>query len=68
MSDLKGTQVIIIQTPAKARFECPYCEEEINMSYTDFESQQLSSYFGDWDNVECPECGKSIEIDDVDWS
>ena len=51
------------------RIDCPHCDYEIEMQYSDFEGLMPSEYPGDWGGevIECPNCNKQIEIDDYDW-
>lgn len=61
--------VRVVQAPVDVRIDCPHCDYEIEMSYSDFESLMLSDYPGDWrgERIECPECEKEIEIEDYEW-
>ncbi|MDK0621692.1 hypothetical protein P5E90_12690 [Clostridium perfringens] len=49
--------------------DCPYCAYEIEMTYNDFEDLMSSNYPGDrkGEKIECPGCGKEIEIEDSSW-
>lgn len=61
--------VKIFSAPVDIEIDCPYCAYEIAMSYGDFEDLMSSNYPGDWkgEKIECPECGKEIEIEDSSW-
>lgn len=39
------------------------------MEYSDFECLMPSEYPGDWGGavIECSDCNKNIEIDEVEW-
>ena len=66
---LLPADVRIIQRPVMARIDCPHCDYEIEMQYSDFEGLMPSEYPGDWGGevIECPNCNKQIEIDDTEW-
>ena len=61
--------VRIFTAPVDVQIDCPHCDNEIEMSYDDFEELMYSSYPGDWngEKIECPECGKEIEIEESSW-
>lgn len=61
--------ITIIQRPTDIRIDCPNCDYEIEISYSDFEDLMHSIYPCDWigEKIVCPECGKEIEIDDYEW-
>lgn len=65
---LLEVDITVIQVPKYVTFECPYCEEEIETSYSDFCSD-IGVEICDWNysKIECPKCGKTIEINSVDW-
>lgn len=51
--------------PVSIEFECPYCHDEISISWRDITPPD---YWGDtWDDVECPECGKTVRLGDYDY-
>ncbi|NFO86484.1 hypothetical protein FDC58_10520 [Clostridium botulinum] len=58
----------IISEPVWVKFDCPFCGEEIEMLYDDF-NDLIGCEVCDWEysNFECPKCSKKIEIDDVEW-
>lgn len=52
----------IVSKPVKIAFECPFCEEEIEIP---FEAVDAPSCWSDeWPEVKCPECGKMIALGD----
>ncbi|MDB1935373.1 hypothetical protein PMY12_14935 [Clostridium tertium] len=61
--------VRVIQRPVKIGIDCPHCDYEIEMRYSNFEYLMLSDYPGDWigKKIECPNCEKEIEIEDNEW-
>lgn len=67
-NDTTKATVTIIQMPVETRFKCPHCEDEVIMDINDFEI--LVGYdIPDWEysKFKCPNCGKGIEIDYVEW-
>ena len=58
----------IKQTPVSANYECPHCDEEVEIDYNDFCID--AGEYCDWQytKIECPNCGKTVEIDSVDWN
>lgn len=59
--------ISIRQTPVSANYECPHCEEEIEIDYQDFCNDVGEQCDWQYTDIECPNCGKTIEIDSVDW-
>lgn len=61
--------VRIFTAPVDVKIDCPYCDCEIEMSYSDFEDLMHSDYPGEWvgEKIECPECGREIQIEGSDW-
>lgn len=63
------TTIRVVNVPSYITCYCPYCSEIIKISYKDFLCMMHEYYYGDWigDTFECPECGREIEIKNVDW-
>ena len=63
------TDIQIISAPAWVKFNCPYCDGEIEMDYDEFNNLITEDYPGDWqgEKIDCPNCKKEIEIDDIAW-
>lgn len=59
------TDFHISAAPVSIELECPFCHEKIEIPWKDLNPPE---YWGDrWDDVECPECGKEIELGDYDY-
>lgn len=65
-NNMKKIDLMIVSMPAYVTGECPYCEVDFEVDYSDFVG---SDYPCDWagDTIECPNCEKEILIDFVDW-
>jgi predicted RNA-binding Zn-ribbon protein involved in translation (DUF1610 family) len=59
--------VTVNSGPIYVECTCPHCGEEIEIAYSEFISDQLYDYPGDWDEFECPECYETIEIEELEW-
>lgn len=61
--------VRVIQKPVDIKIDCPHCDYEIETTYDNFVDLMGTDYPGDWngEKIECPNCGKKIEIDDNEW-
>jgi len=64
---MSKVDVTIVQTPIKVSFECPHCEEDINVDYIEIIALlgEPIDWMHEW--IECPECNLMCKIDDVDW-
>lgn len=61
-----GIDYIIVSKPDYIIFDCPHCKEEdiqVNFYNVDFKTD----YWGDGTFVNCPNCGKEIELDNYDY-
>ena len=59
------TDFYIVSAPVKISFLCPYCGERVEIKWVDINPPE---YWSDvWDNVECPECGKEVELGDWEY-
>ena len=51
--------------PVSISLECPYCDSDIVLNWKDI---YVPGYWGDdWGTVECPACGKDIELGDYEY-
>ena len=60
-----GVDYTIISKPAYVQFECPYCHEEIEISFGDVFFN--TDYWGDGAWTYCPECGEEVELDNYEY-
>ena len=50
----------IVSRPVSIRFQCPFCESEEEIPW---EEVKHPDYWGDeWDDIECPSCGKMVSL------
>lgn len=68
MQELKEADITIETTPKYVKYECPYCGEEVEIDYDDFEDEMPDDYWGDWcgERVTCEKCGRDFEINGVE--
>lgn len=46
-------------------FECPYCDYDVTVDWGDL---NVPYYWGDdWGEIECPHCGKTVELGDYEY-
>lgn len=51
--------------PVSITFECPYCENEVTVTWG---ALDVPEYWGDdWDYVECPSCEKEVKLGDYEY-
>lgn len=55
---------IIVSRPSYIHLECPYCDEEIEINWGDLNVPNGWDY---WDDVICPDCGKTIKLGDWEY-
>ena len=62
----KNVDFTIFRRPSTVKLECPFCEEEIEMDYSDFPYSDM--YWGDisGEELECPNCHEYITLGDYD--
>lgn len=62
-------QVTIECAPVIVRFECPYCNGDVDIKYNDFLNDMPNDYPGDWGEktINCPLCKKELKIGAVEW-
>ena len=62
---MERTDFTIISAPVKITFDCPHCCLPVEISWRNL---CVPEYWGDdWGEVECPECGKTVELGDYDY-
>ena len=54
------TDFTIRSVPYSINFECPYCGEEVEINWNDVNVPENWSDY--WDDIVCPECGKTIKL------
>lgn len=52
----------IASKPESINFECPYCEAEVSIPWSEVEHPDCWS--DEWPEVQCPDCGKMVELGD----
>lgn len=67
MQELKEADILIETTPKYVKYECPYCGEEVEIDYDEFEDE-MPKYWGEWDGeyVTCEECGRDFVVQSVE--
>ena len=68
MQSKRKATVEVISEPVAVRFDCPYCEEEIENTIESFIDKVGEICDWQYTEVECPSCKGIIEIDGVDWN
>lgn len=61
-----SVRITIVSAPTLVKWVCPACKEEVALPYTKVAENQ-PSYWGDWDIIECPECGAPCTINGFDY-
>lgn len=58
----------VFQKPVEVQFECPHCNEETTIAYSEF--KDVHGEPPDWMGliIKCPHCGKAMCIDSQNWS
>lgn len=61
--------ITVVNLPSYIICHCPHCGSEIKIPYSDFLGMMPEYYYGDWigNTFECLECGKEIEVKNVEW-
>lgn len=67
MKQVKKVDITVIQSPVAVEFECPHCEEDINIDFVEFEGMAGEPCDWCYTKIECPKCEKKIQIDNVEW-
>ena len=61
-----GIDYTIVSKPDYITFDCPHCkEEDIHVDFSDVDFK--TDYWGDGAFVNCPNCGKEVELDNYDY-
>ena len=50
----------ILSKPVAIRFECPFCENEVEIQWNKIEVPD--SWCDDWSDIKCPYCGKMVSL------
>lgn len=59
---MEETKFTINSAPSSISFRCPHCEMGVEIKWQDVEHPE---YWGDpWPDVDCPICGKSVQLGD----
>lgn len=68
MADNKA-EFTVVCSPKYVVCKCPHCKEDVAIEYSDFLDMMPEEYYEEWveEKVECPECGKEIEVGCVNW-
>jgi len=67
MGKYKKVEIQVHMKPTHISFECPHCENDIEIKYDDFCDMVGEPCDWTYSVFECPECGESVEINSVDW-
>lgn len=63
-TDRKPTiDIVVLQRPTYATFECPKCLTDIEIPYSEFCAEHGEPCDWSGGETQCPECGKVYEID-----
>ena len=57
---------VIISKPDKVQFACPHCDADVEVPFEEVDYK--TDYWGDGAWVDCPECGKEVELGDYEYS
>lgn len=60
-----GIDYTIISKPNYIIFVCPHCGENVHVPFA--EVDYFTDYWGDGAVVDCPECGKEVELSGYDY-
>ena len=60
-----GVDYTIISKPAYVKFECPYCHEDVEVSFDNVDYK--TDYWGDGAWVDCSYCEKEVELDNYEY-
>lgn len=61
----KAVDYTIISKPAYIKFDCPYCNEEVEIDFKEVVFN--TDYWGDGAWVNCPECGEEVELNNYEY-
>lgn len=54
----------IVSKPVAIRFECPFCEEDVELSWAKITPPW--SWTDEWDDAKCPFCGEIVSLGGLD--
>lgn len=57
---LKPCDFRIVSKPVGIEFECPHCDSEVAVGWSEIEVPE--SWSDSWPEVICPYCGKPVEL------
>lgn len=63
--DMKKADFTIVSRPDHIRFECPYCQEDVEVDWNDVDVPEAWS--DDFGSVECPNCNLDVKLEDWDY-
>lgn len=63
----RSTDIEVITIPSHISLTCPHCNEELEITYSDFCEMVGEPCDWTYSSLDCLECEKSIDIDTVDW-
>ena len=65
---MKKIDITVVQKPDYIIYHCPYCNEDVEISYDNFEDL-IGEEYCDWtySSIECPRCNHKLEIDGIEW-
>ena len=61
----KRIDFTILSAPYAIKLTCPHCNEDIEIKWEDIDPPESWSDY--WDDIVCPECGKTIKLGDWDY-
>lgn len=66
---MNSVDITIVRTPRYVTFDCPYCDEEIEMDYDEFTDFMMEDNPSEWEYEPffCPKCYEELEVGDIDW-
>lgn len=50
----------IVSAPTHIRFDCPHCGADVRIPWKDVDTPEC--WVDDWPDVECPDCGKTVQL------
>ena len=63
---MRETDFVINSRPCSISLECPHCDYDIEIPWDDVNAPE---YWGDdWGKIECPSCGKTIQLGDYEYA
>lgn len=65
--EVKTVDLTVVTVPKTVMFECPHCKLDFEREYFGFCADIGEPCDWKFSKFECPECGKEMEVEDVDW-